>query len=439
MRHIECFVILLLFLASSFVIAHSSPQLLYSKEDSLVVFSSYEEFHPIYVNGDKELLEAASENEWIGDGSQANPIMIEGYSITGISWLIRVENVRLYFEVAENRLNGYDSDWSSILVRNSTNFTIRDNLVHNGTTGIRILNCSNFEIRDNTVMEEYTALYVTNCSASAIITRNLIHDCRSVGIAVLDCTGDLEDGFSIYENIIENLTAAAIYVRHSRYISISTNHIRFIEQTGIILSTDDSSWLYGSQCTISENNVQECSIGLSIMTSNNLVNNNTIQNCTGECLRLQSASEPDLSSSDNTVVWNIFALSQGYGVVIESGCRNNTFSQNDYILNTLTPQASDDGAFNTFRDNHYSDHTSPDFDNDLVVDTVYDLDGESENFDVRPNLVPHRLESILIMNQFFSRDNPFQFWDLVRIALSSILSAIFAIGIIAFVARRKNT
>ncbi|MBD3407800.1 MAG: hypothetical protein GF411_16900 [Candidatus Lokiarchaeota archaeon] len=396
----------------------------------------YENRHPIHIDSDENFLSIATENEWSGTGTIENPILIQRYSIEGISWLIRIQNIRLHFHILDNYLNTYSSQWAAIQISNSTNFIIERNTILNGTNGIVIYNCSNFSINENIVTDEYSAIQIANCSGPIVVTENSIYDCIGAGIIISSSHGTEENRLVLDNNTISDLRSVGIHILESVYVSVIRNHIQSVRQTGIIMSNREALGSQAAQCVFSFNLMENCNRGLWILASDCTIHGNILMNCSNEGLRLQSSSLENQSTSRNRISWNIFALSESYGVIIEPSCTNNTVLQNDFVHNGISPQANDNGISTVFVDNFYSDHTEPDIDNNQVVDVPYQLAGTTGISDSRPHENPYRNESILIINQMYYSDSPFNALDLMRIAVSSIVSAICVFILIVFVRKR---
>ncbi|MFX0181579.1 MAG: NosD domain-containing protein, partial [Candidatus Hodarchaeota archaeon] len=91
-------------------------------------------------------------------------------------------------------------------------------------------------------------------------------------------------------------------------------------------------------------------------------------------------------SSYNNVTNNNIQNNRWYGVVITAGSNMNLIKCNNFIANNPegTSQAYDDGLNNIFSINYWSEWTSPDRDENGIVDKPYVIAGNASNEDEYP-------------------------------------------------------
>ncbi|MHA2295585.1 MAG: right-handed parallel beta-helix repeat-containing protein [Candidatus Hodarchaeales archaeon] len=116
-----------------------------------------------------------------------------------------------------------------------------------------------------------------------------------------------------------------------------------------------------------------------INTSHGTIENNLIS---------ESSTGIYLHNSDNTLILNNSFTRNVFGVGIETGSDNTLVKWNNFIIPDGNYGAYDGGSNNTFMYNHWDDWTSPDTNNDGIVDNPYPHIGPSETQDNFPLVYP---------------------------------------------------
>jgi parallel beta-helix repeat protein len=311
--------------------------------------STYSSHSPISIDGNADFLTQASSNNWVGNGSVDNPIIIENYNITSSATehMIMILNTDLHFIIRNNLLNGVNGldkvFGDGIWLNNVRNGQIINNTICSNKMGI--------SLEPNNKHNLITGNMLYNNSASAIhlyqsdfnvITKNIIFK-NLIGGSDLTMQGDgIELGASknnsIQSNIIYENPGTGIIVRDGNYNNLSSNMI-YLNQDGITLEDDSKS--------------------------NNIINN-TIFNQTIVGIHLKR-------SVHNIILTNTITNSSSHGIAI-------------FIFNNLggTSQAKDDGTSNTVIYNYWYDWNIPDSDLDQFMDEGYPLDGSANNHDPFP-------------------------------------------------------
>ena len=98
-------------------------------------------------------------------------------------------------------------------------------------------------------------------------------------------------------------------------------------------------------------------------------------------------------SNKNVFTNNVFEENKGYALNFSVHCSNNKIHYNDFIRNNWGGvQAFDNGTDNvwnnTDKGNHWSDWTTPDRNNNGIVDYPYPIDGEAQAYDHLPITTP---------------------------------------------------
>ncbi|MCE7733924.1 MAG: hypothetical protein GPJ54_03540 [Candidatus Heimdallarchaeota archaeon] len=188
---IYLFVILTLF-PTSIVIANDfgasqSPSNSKTNENASVQFfdegnlpSEFEGIYSININGDNELINFANNAGWGGDGSDANPYIIENYLITNLGIL----GVTLRIIIRNNLIGQLTFSGSDCIIENNAvhdssaievtghNNIIRNNQIdHGGSHTIKLVGDRNL-IESNTLVNTKTGLSITG--SNNIVERNFV-------------------------------------------------------------------------------------------------------------------------------------------------------------------------------------------------------------------------------------------------------------------------
>ncbi|NVM34301.1 MAG: right-handed parallel beta-helix repeat-containing protein [Candidatus Lokiarchaeota archaeon] len=320
----------------------------------------------IHVNGNWS--ETATIYDWCsGDGSWSNPYTIENVIIN-----------------ASTSPTG-----NGILINNSKNeyIIIRNCTIHNaGRMGIWLENTNNGRLINNTCIYngEYGIILNINCINNTIFD-NIVNSNTGQGIQLRDfCENNTVSG-----NIIDNNGWCGIRVRYSSSNNIiSGNTISDNNWEGIYLDENCDNNLI-SENTIT-NNGRNGGIMFSQLCDNNTISGNTANANTQNGIYLVDDCDDNTISGNtannntqfgiyliehcdvNTISGNTVSNNSWFGIVISSD--NNLIYQNFFIGNNYL-HAHDDGINNQWNNsiigNYWDNHTSPDSNNDGIVDTPY--------------------------------------------------------------------
>ena len=86
--------------------------------DSATITQTYTPHAVIQIDGNAEFLALDASENWPGDGSPGNPIIITGYSFAAAEWMFRVVNTDLHFKFIDNLLDGLSQIWCGIAIGN---------------------------------------------------------------------------------------------------------------------------------------------------------------------------------------------------------------------------------------------------------------------------------------------------------------------------------
>jgi len=127
--------------------------------------------------------------------------------------------------------------------------------------------------------------------------------------------------------------------------------------------------------------------GIRIQGSSNNINNCTIK------LNGESGIGLGQNSTDNIISFNQIEKNEGFGILVESNSEanfihHNNFLKNSQSLNNMGIQADDNGLLNIWNTstegNYWSDWTTPDVNEDGIVDVPYNISGSAGSKDYYP-------------------------------------------------------
>lgn len=260
---------------------------------------------PILIESDVEFLDQKSNEGWAGTGELSDPIVIQGYKISGTTQhCIEMGDTKLHFVIRDCYLDGKQI-FDSIVLSGTSNGIITDNIIKNAAWGMAI---------------------VSGCN-NIIITNNSISQSVNNGI-------DLTWG-SKNSQIINN----SIYLSGANGI-----HLGGIE-------------IQDCNSIISNNKIYSNSgLGMLIQTGGNLISNNAVYSNAAHGIHLSG-----VGSINNTLNENIIANNRGtfisYGIKSDDLTANNIIRYNDFIghESESNNQAFDSGNNNTWDGNYWAD------------------------------------------------------------------------------------
>jgi len=309
-----------------------------------------------------------------GNGTQENPYIIEDsiFLPSGSSDCLTITNSRQYFVVE--------------------NCTFKDTPI-NGFTGLRLNNVTNAYIIDNQVYNNSHGIHCLNVNNSQLIDNNSSNN-KFNGIFLDDC----------YYNTISGNTANDN--NDGIYISTSCDN-NFIE--GNTANGNDYGIYLDNECdnnTISGNTANDNNDGIYL---DNECNNNTISGNTANNNNYEGITIYD-TCHFNKITGNT-ANGNDYGIYLDYECENNTITENVLYNNTFgilidsstsgnnsiyknfflenEKHAEDWGTDNKWNSttigNYWDNHTTPDANDDGIVDDPYTyISGDAGSTDYLP-------------------------------------------------------
>ncbi|MFX1548513.1 MAG: NosD domain-containing protein [Promethearchaeota archaeon] len=302
---------------------------------------------PILITSDSQFTELG----FLGSGSMEDPYRIEGLEITATNGdLISINNTTVTFHIINNYLDGSTTASSGIRLSNVQHARIEKNLISNCEDGIRVSNTSEIICINNNI---------TLNNKFGIFFERVINS-------------------NITSNVVQKNNGNGIHIKNSQTIRVSNNSIHDHQdgkhtQNNILLD-------HTSKTVITENELFKSIYGINLLNSahDNTITNNTIQLNQKYGIRLEYASR-------NRLNYNNITDNQEYGILATLGSNDNSIQFNNFAGNNGgETQAVDDGNNNIFQYNYWDDQPLLDLDEDLIIDTSYQLDGKSNNTDPYP-------------------------------------------------------
>ncbi|UCE12405.1 MAG: right-handed parallel beta-helix repeat-containing protein, partial [Candidatus Heimdallarchaeota archaeon] len=279
----------------------------------------------------------------------------------------------------------------------STNNSILDNIFFKGGINIEGSQYEHFiqsEVSNNTVNGKPIVYWkdksgdivptnagqviLANCNDITIIDQDLSNSSKGILIA-------FSTNILITKNSISNKNWIGIYIYNSHYCNISNNFIVTNNHYGLHILGSDNLVIFGNNIS---NNVL---VGMIIEHSNDtIISNNFISYNHNKGIYLYNVRS-------GTIFNNSFFNNNGAGVYLENS-RDYIISWNTFFENNLFPiwrpfwdtqvveETSSEEKANTFVYNYWSDWTSPDIDNDGIVDESYSF--YLDNQDPYPLVIP---------------------------------------------------
>ncbi|MHA2295581.1 MAG: right-handed parallel beta-helix repeat-containing protein [Candidatus Hodarchaeales archaeon] len=330
-----------------------------NNNDNLIPYmlsTDYIEHEPFNIDGNDDFKTRAESEKWPGDGSELNPYIINGLSITGIlgqPLLVSIYNTDVYFRI------------SNCIIRSGE--------------GLLLNYVSNSLITNNTLYECFNGINLES-SQNNTITSNRIHNSEEEGIRIVSSYYN-----TVLMNTVNNNGARGIFLFESSENTISGNTIFNNGIEGIALVSNSKENFIQNNTLY--NNYH--GIWLSALSSYNTISSNFIYQNDYQGIYLAQ------SANGNTILANTFSNNNQKGIYIAQNSNNNVVKWNNFIGNGgILAQASDIGSWNVFTSNYWDDFIGTDADADGFFDDPYDIDGSSNNQDVHPLSSVHSLRPI---------------------------------------------
>lgn len=325
------------------------------------------------------------------------------------------EKILVYWTKINNKI--IPDNTGQIFLISCKNIEITNLNLSNTSTSIRFINTNDSYIHHNSISNNVRGITLESSSNNVISFNTIINNFKSgislwsspnntISYNTLNSNGIKISGYSIdqyHQTEVANNTVNGkdlIYWEHinNKVIPDNAGQIILINCTNIEISNQELNnattgifLVYSSNLNIylnSINNNSEYGI-VGQFSSNNLITNNKIafNNYVGISFS---------DSNHNIISSNIIANNIEVGIGLYSNVNNTQIRYNNFLYNGV--HARDYGFDNEFSHNYWSGWTTPDNDNDDIVDNPYLIFGNAGNNDTYPQINPYDLSPPMISN-----------------------------------------
>lgn len=299
----------------------------------------------------------------------------------------------------------------------SNNNTIANNTISNNQEGIALfVNSFNNTIVNNTFNNNHHGIQLTESPNNTIIANRMMGE----GLFIY---GNLQECLQkeVIDNFVNGKPLICWQNENNKMVPLGAGQIVLINTSKITISNQNLSdvnigllVIYSNQLNISSNtfdNNNDDGIGIRLYRSSFItISNNTISNwgwygisthkpysyniTISNNIIYQNGNGIELDGYNHTVTNNLIAYSNYRGVYVASQSPNNTINFNNFIGNnqeSYERQVFEIGGFlgenNNFSSNYWDDWTSPDNNNDGIVDIPYPIECGNDQGSVDPTPV----------------------------------------------------
>ncbi|MFX1256003.1 MAG: nitrous oxide reductase family maturation protein NosD [Promethearchaeota archaeon] len=211
--------------------------------------SPYLAHAPITISGNSDFLAQAASENWTGTGTEADPLVIEGYYLTNSSTsLVHIRYTTLYFRIQYCSFNGVNiTSWerSNLYLENVRHGNIFNNTFFGGSTGVHLKHSTDNRITHNTLTNNTKGIYVTATSTGNIIANNTLINHHGWGIYSYRSSYN-----SFLKNHISDSGEAGILLHNSGQNTLLANTF---ENTGLVFRIDSDAYSNYFQTKIADN------------------------------------------------------------------------------------------------------------------------------------------------------------------------------------------
>ncbi|MFX1517875.1 MAG: nitrous oxide reductase family maturation protein NosD, partial [Promethearchaeota archaeon] len=274
---------------------------------------------PIFISGDEDFITQVTAEYWPGEGTIANPFIIEGYTISAAEGpLISISDTIFYFNIRNNLLNGSNAATEGIHFSNVHHGTIENNIICNNAAidgGIVFEFSSSYNlIINNSIFGNQMGMNIRG-QHNRIINNSVYQN----GMAIWLNTDTFNS--TVVGNTIYNNTGSGIQLEQSHSNFICKNTIYGSKVNGI-------DFIHSLGNVIENNTISNTVLGISLWESsqNNVSSNLVFNNMGGISLYY---------STDNSFWNNTAQENHNLGVDLEMSSHNNTFFTNKILKNGI--------------------------------------------------------------------------------------------------------
>ncbi|MFW9779359.1 MAG: nitrous oxide reductase family maturation protein NosD [Candidatus Heimdallarchaeota archaeon] len=338
-------------------------------------------YSPIVINGNQEMEDLATSEGWSGTGSADNPFILENleFSSMSVNYQLEINNTNHHFIIRNSKFS--DGGKGGIKLDAVSNALITDNIfINNSGDALFLVSSSNAIISHNVIngtkgiptysdvdgFTNYPFSIDVRRSTDIIVEHNLLYNNHDGIWLWLNVSNSIVRGNEVYNTIVYEGLGAGGSTQSFNNI-IRDNIIDTIGRYGLWVLSDTGGSIF-------ENNTIRKTTSKAIFLSN--VQNSTITNNTVDHAGTEGVHIAGPTSVFNSMRHNLIINSQLHGLRLEGGnnlVQENTFIDNNKGNGKQAIQFSQ--GPNQITHNYWNDWTSPDTDNDGIVDNPYVLDG----------------------------------------------------------------
>ena len=222
----------------------------------------------LYIDGNLDFHQTATENNFTGDGSLNNPYVIENYEIYAtIGHGVHIKNTNLHFIIRDVTVNdGKLNKYYGFYLENVTHGRLEDNTAYNNQYGFYLKNSFNNTLISNCATGNTNGLTL-NCSYLNNLTANIISNNRH-GFSLESSYNNTILGNEVIDN-----TYLGFHL-HSAYNNTLTENVATGNLNGFTLSYSD----FNTFSNNTANNNDQHGFRLIFSHSNNIIENSASYN-----------------------------------------------------------------------------------------------------------------------------------------------------------------
>ncbi len=274
-----------------------------------------------------------------------------------------------------------------------TSEDFKNKLITGDPGQIIISNCSNGRIKNLDINNTNIGLIISFSNDLNLENLNISHNVQQ-GVQVINSR----------EITLNKLNSSSnqhgLYLMNVENSSISNNLISHNEERGISIIYSENNQIKRNKINNNEGN------GIDIFSSrSNIISDNLIRNNNNNGMNLHTYTKSDFGPinasdhlSNNTITDNLFENNQEYGLKLIGFCENNKIYFNSFVHNQGSNDTYEENTIQAFEEdinetedntwssqkgygNYWSDWTSPDENNDFIVDIPYHIEGSNAQDD----------------------------------------------------------